>query len=137
LSLVLDSSIALAWFFADEFSPGAASVLERVVEAGAHVPTIWRLEVANGLQMAVRRGRVDTTFRDASLTDLAALAIITDEETHRYAWSTTLQLAERFRLTIYDAAFLELAQRLKLPLASLDEDLRAAGEALGVEVLGG
>jgi predicted nucleic acid-binding protein len=132
LSLVIDSSITLAWLFEDEGTPQADAVMRQVAEAGAVVPSLWRLEVANGLQSAVRRKRIDVAFRDASIADLHSLPIAVDTETDRNAWGTTLTLAERCRLTLYDAAYLELAQRLRLPLASLDTELRAAGRALGV-----
>ena len=136
MSLVIDSSITLAWFFEDERSVAAEAVLRQVTESGAVAPSLWRLEVANALQMAVRRKRIDTAFRDASLADLSALEIAIDAETDRQAWTATLQLAERCRLTLYDAAYLELAQRLSLPLATLDQELRVAGKAIGVPLLG-
>ena len=74
--------------------------------------------------------------RDATLADLELLPIQTDAETEKHAWRSTLQLAERHRLTIYDAAYLELAMRRGLPLASLDRDLRAAATAENVVLLG-
>ena len=137
MSLVVDSSITLAWFFEDERSAGADAVLRQVTEAGAVAPSLWSLEVANALQMAVRRNRIDSAFRDASLADLRVLDVAIDLETDRHAWTTTLHLADRCRLTVYDAAYLELALRLDLPLATLDRELRAAGNELGVTVLGG
>lgn len=136
MSLVIDSSITLAWFFEDERSAGADAVLRQVAESGAVAPALWKLEVANGLQMAVRRKRIDEAFRDASIADLRALGVAIDAQTDQQAWSTTLQLADRWRLTLYDAAYLELAQRLGLPLATLDKELRAAGTALGLSVVG-
>ena len=136
MSLVIDSSITLAWLFEDERSPAADSVLRRVTESGAVAPSLWRLEVANALQMAVKRKRITAAFRDASIADLQALEVNIDADTDRHAWTTTLQLAERCRLTLYDAAYLELASRLGLPLATLDEDLRAASAALDVTLLG-
>lgn len=78
MSLVLDASIALAWYFEDERSTAADDVLDRVVENGATVPLLWRYEVANGLQMAVRRQRIDAAYRDASLAELRLLPITTD-----------------------------------------------------------
>ena len=72
----------------------------------------------------------------ASLAELGFMAIMIDADTNGYAWSTTLRLAERFALTLYDAAYLELAQRRSLPLATLDRDLRAAALAVNVELLG-
>jgi len=136
MSLVIDSSITLAWFFADERSDAADTVLRQVTESGAVAPSLWRLEVANALQMAVRRNRINMNFRDASLVDLRALAVTIDGETDHHAWTTTLHLAEQYRLTLYDAAYLELAQRLNLPLATLDQELRAAGGAIGITLLG-
>ena len=102
----------------------------------AVVPAIWRLEVANGLQSGIRRGRVTLEKRDALLTALADMDIRADLETDHHAWSTTVRLADRHRLTVYDASYLELAQRLGLPLASLDKALRDAGSAAGVALLG-
>lgn len=136
MSLALDSSVTLSWCFEDERTPATIEVLEQVTEAGAVVPALWRLEVANALQAGVRRGRIDAAFRDASLADLTLLAIVTDADTDIFAWSTTVRLAERFALTVYDAAYLELAQRRCLPLATLDQPLRTAARALGVPLLG-
>ncbi len=136
MSLVIDSSITLAWLFEDERSPAADAVLRHVAESGAVAPSLWRLEVANALQMAVKRKRITAAFRDASIADLQALEVNIDAETDRHAWTTTLQLAEQCRLTLYDAAYLELARRLGLPLATLDEELRTASAALGVTRLG-
>ena len=107
-----------------------------MIDRGAWVPAFWRLEVANVLEMNVRRGRHPAAFRDAALADLAALPIAVDAETDRQAWGATLRLAARHRLTLYDAAYLELAQRRGLPLATLDRELRVAGTAEGVILLG-
>ena len=134
--MVLDSSAALAWIYSDETTDAVRHVFEIVAEDGALVPALWRLEVANSLTVAVRRGRIDMPFRNAALADLALLDIAIDPHTDAHSWTTTLHLADRFRLTLYDAAYLELAHRRSLPLASLDEELRAAGRALGVALLG-
>lgn len=135
MSLVLDCSAALAWFFEDEQTDAIKDLLQRVAGGGAVVPSLWRLEVANGLQTAVCRGRITTVHRDAPPADLGVLSIVVDAETDRYAWSTTLELADRFRLTAY-AAYLELASRRRLPLASLDQPLRTAANALSVLLIG-
>ena len=105
-------------------------------ENGAWVPGLWRLEVANVLQMNVNRRRHRTTFRDAALADLALLPIHLDGDTDRHAWDETLRLAERHELTVYDAAYLELALRRKIALATLDRQLRAAAAREGVQLLG-
>ena len=136
MSLVLDCSMALSSFFEDERTPAAEAVLAQVAEQGAVVPGIWRLEVGNALQAAVRHRRVDAAFRDASISDLALLDIVIDQETDGHAWAATLQLSDRFRLTTYDAAYLELARRRDLPLASLDRELRTAARAVGTVLLG-
>lgn len=80
--------------------------------------------------------RTDTTFRDASLADLSLFSISVDPETDRQAWGATAKLASRHQLTLYDAAYLELARRRCLPLATLDRDLRAAAIREDVELLG-
>ena len=135
-ALVLDSSVTIAWFMPDEHSPAPQQVLERVAEDGAIIPTLWRLEVGNALLFAVRRNRISADLRRAALTQLAALPIAVDPDTHSHAWSETTALADRFRLTLYDACYLELALRQRLPLASLDGDLRAAARALDIPLLG-
>ena len=136
MSLVLDASFALSWYFQDERTPVSDALLDRVADQGATVPGLWRLEIANGLRTAIRRNRIDQGFRDRAIAQLARLPITVDPDTDRYAWTTTLQLADRFVLTPYDAAYVELAQRLVLPLATLDDPLRAAATALGVALLG-
>lgn len=136
MSLVLDSSTALAWIYADETTDAIRAVFDLVAENGATVPALWRLEVANSLTVALRRRRIDADFRRAALADLALLDLKVDSQTDARAWDETLSLADRFRLTLYDAAYLELAQRSGLPLATLDEELRVAATSLGLRMLG-
>ena len=136
MTVVIDASLTLSWYFEDERKPAVDAVLYQETNGGAVVPSLWRLETGNGLQVAIRRKRIDAAFRDRALLDLARLPITIDPETDKQAWRTTLQLADRFQLTLYDAAYLELAQRRGLPLATLDSALRAAAEALGVPLLG-
>jgi predicted nucleic acid-binding protein len=136
MSLVVDSSMTLARCFEDEKTAASIAILNRVAEAGAIVPALWPLEVLNGLQVAVRRGRITTAYRNASLADLRALAIAIDPETNRHAWTETLRLCERFGLTARDAAYLELAHRRQLPLATLDGELIRAAQAENVPLIG-
>ncbi len=131
MSLVLDASLTLAWYFEDEASTAADSLLAVVSHRGAVVPPLWRLEVANGFQSAIRRKRIDQRYRDESLADLRLLAIEIDGESDAQVWSSTLPLADRFGLSVYDSCYLELAQRRDLPLATLDARLRSACAALG------
>ena len=136
MSLVLDSSVTLAWVYAIETTDAISNVFAQIIESGAWVPALWRLEVANVLEMGVRKGRADATFRDAALADLALLPITVDRETDRQAWGATAKLAARHRLTLYGAAYLELARRRCLPLATLDHELRAAATAEDIILLG-
>lgn len=135
MSVVVDASMAITWLFDDERTASAHEVMRRVVAEGAFVPNLWRLEVANVLRNAVRRGRCDEAYADRSLARLGRLAIISDENTDRQAWSETRKLSREENLTLYDAAYLELALRKRLPLASCDAALIAAAERRAVDVL--
>jgi predicted nucleic acid-binding protein len=135
VSLVLDASVTVAWFFEDERTPAVVDVLDRVSQDGADVPPIWRLEVANALQSAVRRGRTVIQARDEALRQLLCLTITTDETSGAHCWGRALALADAHGLTIYDASYLELATRRGLPLATRDQKLRIAAQAEGVQAL--
>jgi predicted nucleic acid-binding protein len=136
VSLVLDSSITVAWLYREEATKSVDEVFENLIEASAWVPALWHLEVANVLQIGIRRNRHSADFRDRVLSDLSDFPVHVDPETHRQAWGATSRLAERHHLTLYDAAYLELALRRGLPLATLDDDLRAAAASEGVQLLG-
>lgn len=136
MSMVLDCSVTLAWVYRDEITDAVVRVFGLLQQGGAWVPGLWRLEVGNALQTGIRRKRHDADFRDATLADLSRLPILVDPETDQQAWGPTLQLAVRHQLTLYDAAYLELAIRRNLPLATLDEDLRKAAINAKVRVLG-
>lgn len=135
MSLVLDASMTIAWLFDDEHTEAAHRVLRRVVAEGAAVPSLWRLEVANMLHNAARRGRCDEPFVDRSLDRLRHLAISIDGETDEHAWGATRALAREHDLTLYDAAYLELALRLGQPLATCDQALIRAAARCRVEAL--
>ena len=135
MSFVLDNSVALAWCFEDEQTPAIMALLDRVVATGAMAPLLWPLEALNGLLVAERRRRLEPAKRAELAGLLHALPIKLDDETADKSWEDTLRLAERFTLSVYDATYLELAQRRRLPLASMDRALRSAAAALGVEVL--
>ncbi|MBV9538159.1 MAG: type II toxin-antitoxin system VapC family toxin [Acidisphaera sp.] len=134
MTLVLDASITIAWFFADERTEAAHAVMRRVVTDGAIVPSLWRLEVANVLRNAVRRGRCNETYVDRSLARFARLTIRRDEETDDHAWSATRKLARKEDLSLHDAAYLELALRKRMALASCDKALLAAAARRKVDV---
>jgi predicted nucleic acid-binding protein len=135
-AFVLDASVALTWCFEDETTPATDAVLERLTDEEAAAPAIWRLEVANGLAMAERRGRLSVAALARSVALLQRLAVTIDGEGADRAFRDLLDLARSERLTVYDAAYLELALRLGVPLASKDTGLRTAGAKLGVSLLG-
>ncbi len=135
MTVVLDCSATLAWIHGDERTEAVMALFRRVAAEGAVVPSLWHLEIANGLLVALRKGRISKAFQTEALSDLGELPIAVDEETEQHAWKATLELAAIYRLTLYDAAYLELAQRRRLPLATLDRALRDAAIAAGVEIL--
>jgi len=132
---VLDCSIAMAWCFEDEASPVADALLERVRDEGAAVPSLWHWEVANVLAIAVRKGRLTQRDAQARLLLLGALPIVTDREGPARAWRETFMLMQSHMLTEYDAAYLELALRLGVGLATNDKQLRQAAAFNGISVL--
>jgi predicted nucleic acid-binding protein len=134
--VILDSSVTIAWFMPDEQTAKSRAVLDRVTEEGAVVPVHWPIEVGNALLAATRGRRISLEKRRDALAQLVKLQITTDRETSDHGWGTSLDLAERVHLTLYDACYLELAQRRGVPLATLDKDLRKAAEALDISLLG-
>jgi len=133
--IVVDASVALAWCFRDEATDGTRRLLEELQTGAAVVPVLWHLEVANVLGLAERRHRI-TAADSAQLIDLiSALEILIDEEAPGRAFAQVLDLARSERLTAYDATYLELAMRIGLPLATKDNDLGAAAQRLGIELV--
>jgi predicted nucleic acid-binding protein len=136
MSLVVDASMAVAWLFSDERSEAPQAILRRVATEGALVPSLWRLEVAHVLRNAVRQKRCDTGYATRCLQRLGRLPIVVDPETDTHAWGRTRQLSAEHDLTVYDAAYLELALRRRLPLASRDAALIEAARKAGLDVPG-
>ena len=134
-AFVLDASVSLSWYFEDEVSDEADHLLSRLEAETAAVPQIWPLEVANGFAMAERRGRLSKGRSIECIAQLEALAISIDDETASRAFNRVLELARDERLSTYDAAYLELAMRLGVPLASKDGPLCDAAERVGVGVI--
>ncbi len=132
MAFVLDASITLCWAFADEEHPVATAALDRIQQGEAQVPSLWWFEVRNSLIMNERRGRLTEAATSSFLRNLAQLAIIVDRAP---AEAALLSLARQHRLTVYDAAYLELAQRGGLTLATLDTALRQAAKLVGVPLL--
>jgi predicted nucleic acid-binding protein len=135
--LVLDASLALQWFLEDEADRQyGLGVLASLSSKRAMVPILWFYEVGNGLLMAYRRKRITFDQIDGFLTRLKALPI---EAAHQLPIELLelLALAQKHNLTNYDAAYLALAMRSRLPLATTDADLRRAAAAAGVEIVSG
>jgi predicted nucleic acid-binding protein len=135
VSIVIDASFMLALVFEDERTDEITAVGRRLAIDGGVVPGHWRHEIANSILMAVRRKRIDATRPLAIFAQLNQLRIEVDTSSSESIWTSAFVLADRLGLTIYDAAYLELAMRLGRPLASLDKQLRAAARQVGVEIL--
>jgi predicted nucleic acid-binding protein len=130
--LVIDSLIAIAWCFPDEQDSYSQSVLNALATEPAMVPDLWHLEVANTLLVGERRKRSTQANTVQWMTFLASLPITVDEHTHSHAFGAITTLGRSHNLSAYDAAYLELAIRRSLPLATLDDKLKAAAMAVGV-----
>ena len=125
--------MAFAWVLPNQASSEAEALLERIeVGAEAIVPSLWFLEVANGLLVAQRRKRVTAPERMLALKRLSTLALTVDEDNARDVFGRTSTLAEQFGLSVYDAAYLELALRRNLPLGTRDRALRSAAQRSGL-----
>lgn len=135
MTLVVDASMAIAWLFVEEQSKAVMDILNRASDEGICVPSLWKLEVANVLRTAVRRKQCDEKFVEASLQDLGRLQLVIDAHTDDHAWGQTRELAAAYDLSLYDAAYLELAMRRKEPLATCDRALAKSARRAGVEVL--
>jgi predicted nucleic acid-binding protein len=138
VKFVLDASVALSWLLRDASArdePYAFSVLKglRTAGAAAEVPVTWGLEIANVIARCEAKGQVTEAQSEAFLEMIHATPIDVDTVTFKHVLSETLQLARRYRLSSYDASYLELALRTALPLATLDEDLRRAADKAGVK----
>jgi len=134
---VADASATLPWCFAEEATPATEALLVRLrTGETAVVPAHWPVEVMNALMVAVRRGRIDPERVARFARDLAALPIRIEQPHAPAVWSGLMRIASEYQLTVYDAAYLELAQRVGWPLATLDGDLRKAALAAGVVLAG-
>lgn len=133
---VPDASAVLAWFFEDETSQWADELVVRLKSGdSAVVPMHWSIEVANAFLMAMRRGRISKEKMTEFLADLIALPIRLDAVGKEATFTQVLACAERYGLTVYDAAYLELAMRERIPLATLDKALSAAALKAGVSLV--
>jgi len=135
LSIVVDASVALAWVLPDETNSAVIAILSDNQDVRWRAPSHWPVEVANGLLMAERGERIDLARVSRSIMILSKLDVVLDYEGVKQAFSRVLPLARVHRLTVYDALYLELAERLGAPLATLDRQLRDAAQTIGVKLL--
>jgi predicted nucleic acid-binding protein len=132
MAFVLDASVAASWLFPDEDHPDAREAWRRAAAEDVVVPLHWWFEVRNILLVGERRQRISEDLITYCLERLSLLPII---EAPKPSDADVFQLARRRRLTLYDAVYLELAQREDIALATLDLQLAAAAREEGVDIL--
>lgn len=134
-SFVLDCSVTMAWCFEDEGNHFTDNLLTQMAHSNVIVPTIWSLEVANVLLLAQRKKRISSIQAASFIDALSVFSITVDGSTTSRAMHTISRIAEKTNLTIYDAAYLELAFRESLPLATLDKNLIHAAKSIEIELM--
>jgi predicted nucleic acid-binding protein len=133
---VLDASMTLSWAFEGESTLFTVAVLKSLETVRAITPALWAFEVASVLSIAERRGRMNAAAQAAFLERLRLLPVAIEHRPATWLAQQILPLARNYRLSAYDAAYLELAIRESLPLATLDDDLRRAASEAGVALVG-
>lgn len=134
---VLDNSVVMRWALATPNKKDqnySELVLVSLAHTPALVPNLWHLEVVNVLFMAEKRGEIDIDSTDTFIERIQQLPITVDDETCKQAFSKIIELSRSQSLSSYDAAYLELAIRHKLPIATLDKQLQKAAQRLGVAI---
>lgn len=131
MAFVADNSVIVAWFVKSQASSYTWNILKRAAAGEAiHVPLLWRQEFVNAMVVLERRRLLKAADAAQAFTDLADMNLVTDRELVDF--SALADLARRFKLSAYDATYLELAMRLRLPLACRDGLLKAALPKAGV-----
>jgi predicted nucleic acid-binding protein len=130
---VLDNTVTMAWCFGDEATPFTESLLSRLASLtdSAIVPGLWLYEVVNVTGLAVRKGRITEDKATAFLESLVDLPIEIEDPTRTQMFASVRALVGEYELTAYDASYLELAIRHKLPIATLDKELGIAAREAG------
>ncbi|NDP39001.1 MAG: type II toxin-antitoxin system VapC family toxin [Rhodoferax sp.] len=139
MSFVLDASVALLWLVPQTNPAGvdyASAALKALKESQAIAPSLMTLEIANVVAKLELKGLVAEADSQRFIALLGRLNIVTDQATAPHALGDTLNLARRYKLSAYDAAYLELALRAGLPLATLDANLAKAATTAGVPIFG-
>lgn len=132
--LVLDASVTLSWLLAEN-QIDSDKLLDQVVAEGAITSVLWPFEISNILINAERHQRITKKRRIEALQEVRQLPISIDGEAMAHLWNDVVDIAASYRLTVYDAAYLELAIRLAIPLATYDRALRLAASAARVSIL--
>jgi predicted nucleic acid-binding protein len=134
-SFVVDASVAIGWVHPAQATEHTAAMLDAVAEGAIiEVPALWPLEVANALLVLVRRRKLVEGERQMALAWLRGLRVRIDHEMSALALTRLSELASAHQLSVYDAAYLEVAERRRLPLACTDGPLRAAAKRAGVKL---
>ena len=134
-AFVADASVAVGWVHPSQATPEASAMLDAIADGTTLVvPALWPLEVANALTVLRRRAKLTEKERQAALGWMRGLRVQVDHEMALLAFSTLAELAANHGLSVYDAAYLEVAQRRSLPLGCKDGPLRKAAMAAGVEL---
>jgi predicted nucleic acid-binding protein len=131
MAFIVDASVSAAWCFPDERTDYTNAVLTAIPRSGAFVPRLWAYEIRNSVLMGIRRGRIGKAHAEDFFASLRALPI---QFTEPASYDDVFRLADRHSLTVYDAAYLDVALREKLPLATLDGALIRAAQTMGIGV---
>jgi len=132
---VVDNSVVMTWFFKDQASSYADSILDRLSNANAYVPSVWPLEVVNVLVLAERKRCISLADSVRFISILSKLPILVQHESQSKVLKDLLNLARTHELSSYDASYLDLAMTKGLPLATLDKKLRRAAESVNIVIL--
>jgi len=132
---VVDNSVVMSWCFKDETSKYTDAVLDHLEQATAFVPAVWPLEVSNVLLVAERRKRLSQADSSRFILLLLELPIIVEQESSARMFSEILALAREYKLSSYDASYLDLAMRKGLPIATTDKNLLAAARRSNVSIV--
>lgn len=133
---VLDCSAALSWLFEDESSPMIDSLLDALPTSTAIVPDLWYIELANSLNVAIKRKRLDVKKVEQIIDRVLLLPIHVSSIHSNDVLTRVRKLAKQHGLSVYDAVYLDLALQLQMPLATLDEKLKTSAHQEGIAVIG-
>lgn len=135
MAFVLDNSISASWILEDEFDLYSSQVLDKLLSEPAIVPSIWVLEITNTMVAGFRRKRISPANQVSTVELLKSLPITVESSHGQNDLDRLMQLAQAYNLSVYNAAYLDLAIRLELPLANKESDLIKAAKVSSVDLL--